>query len=40
VLPENQWSVYPFGAMVAIAEAGIAEALFALTLFGLCKRKA
>ncbi len=38
-LPELVWTVYR-GYTVAVAEAGVAAALFAIVLFGLIKHKA
>ena len=37
--PATQWSIYRLGFLIVGAEAGLAAALFALTLFGLTKRK-
>ena len=37
--PSVQWSIYRLGFPVVGTEAAIAAALFALTLFGLVKRK-
>ena len=39
IFPATQWSIYRLGFMVVGTEAGVAAALFALTLFGLTKRK-
>jgi hypothetical protein len=39
LLPSTQWSIYRLGFSVVGAEAALAAALFALTLFGLIKRK-
>ncbi len=39
LFPETQWSVYQLGYMTAIAEAGLAAAVFAVALYGLRKRK-
>lgn len=38
-IPEAQWNIYRLGVLIVNAEAAIAAALFALTLFGLIKRK-
>lgn len=40
LFPETQWSVYQLGYMAAIAEAGVAAAVFAVALYGLRKHKA
>ncbi len=37
--PATQWSIYRLGVMVAGTEAALAAVLFALTLFGLNKRR-
>ena len=37
--PETQWSIYRLGVLIVSAEAAVAAALFALTLYGLVKRK-
>jgi hypothetical protein len=37
--PATQWSIYRLGFSIVGAEAAVAATLFALTLFGLIKRK-
>jgi hypothetical protein len=37
--PATQWSIYRLGFSIVGTEAGLAAAFFALTLFGLIKRK-
>jgi hypothetical protein len=37
--PATQWSIYRLGFLIVGAEAGLAAALFALTFFGLIRRK-
>ncbi len=37
--PATQWSIYRLGFLIVGAEAGLAATLFALTLFGLIRRK-
>jgi hypothetical protein len=39
MIPAAQWSVYRLGFVAASVEAGVAAAVFALTLFGLIRRK-
>jgi hypothetical protein len=39
MFPATQWSIYQLGFTVVGAEAAVASALFALTLFGLIKRR-
>jgi len=37
--PATQWSIYRLGFTIVGAEAAIAAAMFALTLFGLIKKR-
>jgi hypothetical protein len=37
--PAIQWSIYRLGFVIVGAEAGLAAAMFALTLFGLIKQQ-
>ena len=39
VFPATQWSIYQLGFTIVGAEAALAAALFALTLFGLIRKK-
>ena len=39
VFPSTQWSIYRLNFLIVGAEAGLAAAMFALTLLGLTKRK-
>jgi hypothetical protein len=39
LIPSTQWSIYQLNFSIVGAEAGVAAALFAVTLFGLIRRK-
>jgi hypothetical protein len=39
LIPSTQWSIYRLGFTIVGAEAAVAAVLFAVTLFGLMKKK-